>query len=45
MLEPAAAQLEAAPSTLAQSQPLRATIREAEQLILVLDAERLARAS
>lgn len=45
VLEPAAAQLETAPSTLAQSQPLRATIREAEQLILVLDAERLARAS
>ena len=45
VLEPIAAQLEAAPSTLAQSRLLQATIREAEQLILVLDAERLARAS
>jgi purine-binding chemotaxis protein CheW len=45
VLEPTAAQLEPVSPTLTQSQPLRATIREADQLILVLDAERLARAS
>lgn len=45
VLEPTAAQLDAAPRTLARSQPLRATIREAEHLILVLDAERLTQVS
>ena len=42
VMEPTPAQLEAVAPALAQSQPLRATIREDERLILVLDAERLA---
>jgi purine-binding chemotaxis protein CheW len=45
VLEPTPAQLEAVSPALAQSQPLRATIREDERLILVLDAERLAQPS
>lgn len=42
VLEPKLTQLEAAPLALAHSQALRATIREEDRLILVLDAEQLA---
>lgn len=42
VLEPDLAQLEVACMALAHSQPLRATIREEDRLILVLDAEQLA---